>query len=320
MQRMCLTILFLLAVGVAHAADFVIAVSVDGMGSTYLQRMVDAGKLPHFRQIEVEGACTTNARTDYDITVTLPNHTTMLTSRPIKASGGHFWISNSDPAEGMTIHSNAGQYIASVFDVAREQGRRTGLWSTKTKFSIYASSYKMDVFHHEMTSEALAEHFISTMQTQPCHFAFVHFGTTDAAGHAYGWGSDAYNQQLTVVDGCLGRIMSLMTNSPALNGKATLIITADHGGKGQNHQDPTLPIDYTIPFLTWGAGVTAGDLYVLNNGTRLAPGTGRPDYAAKPQPIRDGDLGNLSLALLGLKPIPGSQINVHQDLRLQAGP
>ena len=319
MRRICLVVLFLLAVGIAQAADYVIAVSVDGMGSTYLQNMVNAGKLPHFQQIEAEGACTTNARADFDVTVTLPNHTSMLTSRPVKASGGHRWISNTDPAEGMTIHSNAGKYIASVFDVAREQGRRTGLWSTKTKFSIYTYSYKMDVFHYEKTSEALAEHFISTMQTQPCHFAFVHFGTTDAAGHTYGWGSEAYNKQLVVVDGCLGRIMTMMTNSPALKGKAVLVITADHGGLGQNHQDPALPIDYTIPFLSWGAGVTAGDLYALNTDTRLNPGTGRPDYRAQPQPIRNGDLGNLALFLLGLKPIPGSQINVNQDLRLCAG-
>ena len=116
--------LLLLVAGFAQASEYVIAVSVDGMGTTYMQRLIDAGQLPHFKQIEAEGACTTNARADYDMTVTLPNHTSMLTSRPVKAAGGHLWTSNTDPEEGMTIHSNAGQYVASVFDVAREHGRR----------------------------------------------------------------------------------------------------------------------------------------------------------------------------------------------------
>lgn len=332
MNRFLLCLL-LLAAGLAHASEHVIAVSVDGMGSIYMQRLIDAGKLPHFRQLEAEGAWTTNARADYDITVTLPNHTSMVTSRPIKAPGGHLWTSNTDPAEGMTIHSNNGHYVTSVFDVAHDSGRRTGIWSTKTKFSLYAVSYdaahgapdttgadngrnKVDVFRYEKTSTSLASHFIATMQTQSCAFAFVHFGETDSAGHAIGWGSDAYNTALVMIDGCLGRIMDLMATDPDLKGKTTLIVTADHGGKDKGHGDPAEPLDYTIPFLTWGAEVTAGDLYAWNPTTRHNPGTGRPDYAAQPQPIRNGEVGNLALALLGLGPIPGSVINVRQDLHL----
>jgi hypothetical protein len=315
MKRLVVGFLLLVA-GFVQAADYVIAVSVDGLGTTYMQRMIDAGRLPHFRQIEAEGACTTNARADYDITVTLPNHTTMLTSRPVKAVGGHLWTSNTDPAAGMTIHTNAGQYIASVFDVARANGRRTGLWSTKTKFSLYAVSYHPDVFCHEKDSATLTTNFLAVMQSQPCHFAFVHFGGTDAAGHATEWGSDLYNTELAMVDDCLGRMMALMTNNPVLKGKTTLIVTADHGGKGNNHANPTEPLDYTIPFLVWGVGATAGDLYAMNPATRRAPGTGRPDYAANPQPIRNGDLGNLALSLLDLPAIPGSCIDALQDLRL----
>ena len=317
---------------VAQAAENVILVSVDGLGPVYLQRMIDAGQLPNFKKLQAESAGTTNARTDYDFTITLPNHTCMVTSRRVTEADGHNWTSNTDPAKGVTLHSNKGAYIASVFDVAHDHGLRTGLWSTKSKFSLYKESYdaehgapdttgpdngrnKVDCFTIDK-SPALVENFISTMRTQTCQFAFVHFGDPDTAGHTVGWGSDAYNAALVTVDGYLGRLLELIASQPALKGKTDLILTADHGGEGKGHGDPTKPIDYTIPFYVWGAGVTAGDLYALNAQTRLSPGESRPDYAAPKQPIRDGDAGNLALSLLGLPAIPGSSVDAKQDLRV----
>ena len=320
----------------ARGADYVITVSVDGLGSVYLQNMVEAGKLPHFKQLQEYSAGTTNARTDYDITVTLPNHTSMVTSRRVMEPEGHGWTHNTDPAKGVTLHSNKGAYVSSVFDVAHDHGLRTGMWSTKTKFSLYMISYnadhgapdttgpdngrnKLDVFVVEK-SPALMESFVTTMTTQPCHFAFVHFGDTDGAGHSHGWGSEAYNTALITIDGYLGRIMDMVTTNPVLKCKTDLILTADHGGEGYDHSDFIKPIDYTIPFYVWGVGVTPGDLYTLNTATRQSPGEARPDYASPSQPVRNGDVGNLALSLLGLPPIPGSMIDAKQDLKTVRAP
>ena len=321
---------------VAHGADYVIAVSVDGLGSVYLKTLMDAGKLPHFKQLLSEAAGTDNARADVDITVTLPNHTSMVTSRRIKETEGHNWTSNTDPAKGVTLQSNKGSYIASVFDVVHDHGLRTGVWTTKSKFSLFKVSYnatngapditgtdngrnKVDFFVCEKSS-TLADNFLKTMSSQPCGFALVHFGDTDAAGHGQGWGSEAYNTALITVDGYIGQIMDLIAGNPALKGKTDLIVTADHGGEGKDHGDASKPIDYTIPFYVWGAGVTHGDLYALNTATRQEPGVGRPQFSEPKQPVRNGDVGNLALSLLGLPPIPGSTIDAKQDLRVGATP
>ncbi len=318
---------------VAKSAEYVIAVSVDGLGSTYLQTLVDAGKLPHFKQLEVESAGTTNARADFNITVTLPNHTSMITSRRITEPEGHNWTSNTDPAKGATIHSNKGAYVPSVFDVVHDHGLRTAVWATKTKFALFKVSYddlhgapdktgpdngrnKVDYFLCAK-SPVLTDSVISMMSTQPCHFAFVHFGEGDAAGHTHGWGSEPYNAALITIDGYLGRIMDLIATNPVLKGRTDLIVTADHGGEGKDHSDAAKPIDYTIPFYVWGAGITRGDLYALNTGTRKEPGTGRPDYSEQNPPVRNGDVGNLALSLLGLPSIPGSTIDVKQDLKVK---
>lgn len=317
----------------ARGADYVITLSVDGLGSSYLQRMVDAGKLPHFRQLQAESAGTSNARADFDITVTLPNHASMITSRRITGPEGHNWLKNTDPAKGVTLHSSKGSYLSSVFDVVHDHGLRTGLWATKTKFALFQISYddahgaldttgpdnglnKVDAFVYNKSSIALVDSFIASLTNQACRFAFVHFGECDTEGHAQGWGSEAYNTALILIDGQLGRIMDLMAMNPGLKGKTTLIVTADHGGEGKDHSDSAKPLDYTIPFYVWGADVVPGDLYTMNPGSRQAPGQGRPDFAALPQPIRNAEAGNLALSLLGLPPIPGSMIDAKQDLRV----
>jgi len=317
----------------AHGADYVVAVSVDGLGSGYLQTLVDSGKLPRFKQLETQGAGTTNARNDCDITVTLPNHTTMLTSRPVKGNAGHGWTSNTDPAKGMTIHSKKGAYVASVFDVAHDCGKRTGLWATKTKFSLFQASYdadhgatdatgtdqgrnKLDVFICDKRSPALTADFIRAMTEHPCNFALVHFGETDTAGHGSGWGSEAYNAALIELDGCLGRIMDLISTDPALKGRTDLIVTTDHGGKDKNHAQADDPAIYTIPFFVWGVGVAHGDLYAWNSVTRRNPAGSHPSNAETPPPIRNGEVGNLALHLLGLGAIPGSSLDAKQDLQV----
>jgi phosphopentomutase len=107
------------------------------------------------------------------------------------------------------------------------------------------------------------------------------------------------------------------TNS-ILQGKTTIIITADHGGYQTQHDTATNPLNFTIPFIVWGKGVSPrSDLYILNTSSRVSPNaTTNPAYTGI-QPIRNGDAGNLALHLLGLGPIPNSMINNNQDLKVQ---
>ncbi len=82
-------IVLICSAGFAGAsAKYVIQISIDGLGSCYLAKMLDNNEVPNFKRLKVEGASTLNARTDYDITVTLPNHTTMITARGVKGRFG----------------------------------------------------------------------------------------------------------------------------------------------------------------------------------------------------------------------------------------
>ena len=69
-----------------------------------------------------------------------------------------------------------------------------------------------------------------------------------------------------------------------------------------------------MPFLVWGAGAARGaDLYRLNPDF-ADPGTGRPTYSAPRQPVRNGMVADLSLDLLGIDAVKGSELDEGQNL------
>ena len=121
------------------AVDRVLAISIDGLNPRAITQLGPQGA-PAFHRLMREGASTLNARTEYEMTKTLPNHTGMLTGRRIEAKkGGHGIDFNSD--HGTTVHQEAGQYVASVFDVVHDRGGRTALFSAKTKFELYQRTW-----------------------------------------------------------------------------------------------------------------------------------------------------------------------------------
>jgi hypothetical protein len=326
--------------GAAPEIDYVIHLSMDGLRPDAITALGPVN-LPNFYRLRTEGAFTDNARSDYDYTVTLPNHVTQLTGRGVEGETGHNWTANGDPAPGETLASNKGTYVAGVFDVAHDHGLRTGEYASKSKFSLFDTSWnetygapdvtgedngqdKIDVYVNTSDTEELVNTLITNLTVQPTHYTFLHLTDLDAIGHASGWdptpGSD-YCNTVALVDGRLGLIFNFITTNASMTGRTAILLTADHGGSGTGHGTATLAANYTIPFYVWGPGVMAGaPLYVLNPTNRLEPGTNRPTYTAPIQPIRNGEAANVSLKLLGLPPVPGSTIGPAQDLAVTVPP
>ncbi len=273
-------------------AEYVIQISVDGLGPKYLEAAMADGKAPTFERLQKEGAWTHNARTDFDYTITLPNHTCMVTGRPVRdrsgdpaAIAGHLWTINSDPGD-RNLHNNRHDYVSSSFDVAHDNGLRTAMLASKSKFVLYDQSFderngapdttgedngrdKIDLYVKDGDTTAMTDRFIEEMKANPFNYTFLHYADTDAAGHAKGWGSPEYMEALSHVDTQLGRILDFVSHDGRLKGKTTIILSADHGGLGLNHGINSNVLNYTIPFYVWGAGVAPGrDLYELNTSSR----------------------------------------------------
>ena len=159
------------------------------------------------------------------------------------------------------------------------------------------------------------------MTTSPPAYSFVHLRGPDSAGHSYGWDptpGSTYSNSVREIDDLLGRIFAVVQGSAMLNGTTTILLTTDHGGSGTHHGEADVAVHYTVPLYAWGAAVAAGaDLYELNAGVRPNPASSRPDYGASVQPVRNGDVANAALGLLGLPVVAGSHINVTAPLRLE---
>lgn len=312
---------------------YVIAVSIDGLRAGVITQ-IGLHKLPHFARLIREGSSTLNARTDADFTLTLPNHTCMLTGRGTLGPQGHHYNRNRLPRE--SLHKKRGHYVASVFDSLHDHGYSTGLLASKRKFVLYSWSYNEDEGATDQHAPDHGRNKIDEVQIAGLdqdtmtklltllqhphtpHFLFVHLRGPDTKGHRFRWESRAYLQEIEQQDRYLGQILQTIESSAHLAKHTTLIVTTDHGGTLHSHRKATELLHYRIPFFVWGKDVQPGaDLYQLNHQGYADPKDRHISYAATQQPIRNGNVANLVCQLFGLPPVAGSTIGSRYPLRLR---
>jgi predicted AlkP superfamily pyrophosphatase or phosphodiesterase len=256
----------------SSAARCVIHISVDGLRADAVARL-GAARLPNFYRLRTEGTFTDNARTDYDYTVTLPDHACELTSRPVLGPDGHGLTFNYD--DGRTLAQIHGSYVAGAFDVTHDNGCATGMYASKSKFDLFERSWnadngapdtigpdngrdKIDVYVNDANTTSLVATYIADMVSGLMQYSFIHVTDLDDVGHDFGWDSQPYFEALIHVDGLMGRVFDLVDSDAFLTGNTWIIVVADHGGDGTSHSDATDPLNYTVPFYAWGPGVPAG--------------------------------------------------------------
>ncbi|HKQ39538.1 MAG TPA: alkaline phosphatase family protein [Verrucomicrobiae bacterium] len=323
------------------AVTHVVQISLDGLAAVHLRNYVTNApdQFPSFVRLMNEAAFTMNARCDYDISETVPNHTTMFTGRPVFQPAGlpnttHHGYNNNFPTATETLHNSGNTnvpYKSSMFDVAHDYGRTTAFYAGKTRLAICERSYNetngaldligvdngRDKIDFSSLLDLQGAAIVSEVDTiladltnaTPREYIFIHIAEPDLTGHAASWGSPTWSNIVRSVDTQLGRIINAIDTNPALINQTALIVVADHGGGGVTpnaHTEAYHINNYTIPFFLRAPGIAGGtDLYQLFS-NRADPGTNRTDYTTAPQPIRNGDASNLALSLMALPPIPGS--------------
>lgn len=265
-----------------RVTQHVLVVSIDGLrpeaierfGATTLQRLMR------------EGAATLEARTIVPAK-TLPSHTSMLTGVP-PAVHGVTW--NSDRTGEVDEHGEGrapdSLPVPTVFQLAHDAGFHTAAFFSKAKFHHLQAPGSLDYtqaprftlvpWGAQRTSEDAAAY----LRRHRPNLAFVHIGEPDYAGHAVGFMSAVYGENVRIADRAVARLIAAADDAYGV-GEYTLIVTADHGGQGRGH-GADHPLDRTIPWIAWGEGVRAG--------LTLPPGVNTMDTAAT------------ALWLLGVRP------------------
>jgi predicted AlkP superfamily pyrophosphatase or phosphodiesterase len=316
--------------GTTDTGPVVLAISLDGLRPDAITRLGTDGT-PNLHRLMAQGASTLNARTAYESTKTLPNHTGMLTGRGVEGDNGHDVTFNND--EGGTLASTHGSYVPSMFDVAHDNGQQTAFFAEKDKFFYLMRSWDAEHGRPDRTgtdngrdktdidrvgsAERILPAVDAALLDGRTDLIFLHLKAPDEAGHAEGWLSSDYLRAVEKVDAQVGEILATVDDHPQLAERLTIFVTADHGGE----QDETTHYEiddlqnYRIPFIVWGRGVPRGvDLYALNP-QRQDPGDGRPEYSG-PQPIRNMDIADASLGVLGLPPVAGAVATSWPPLKL----
>ena len=210
--------------------------SVDGLRPDALAK-ADA---PNLKGLALRGAYTWAART-VTPSETLPGHASMLSGEDPKVHKITWDWNDFKPEQG---------YIAvpTVFSVARAAGLRTVMVVGKKKLQHLAPPGAVDSFVLTERGDADVANEAIVQAGVGFDLLFVHFPDVDYAGHGEGWMSPAYMAKLVEVDAAIGRLLT------ALPPQTTVILTADHGGKGRGH-GADVPENMTVPWIMAGPKV-----------------------------------------------------------------
>ena len=84
---------------------------------------------------------------------------------------------------------------------------------------------------------------------------YIHYGSTDSKGHLEGYGSKAHLEQITLIDGFIGRIFDKLGELSMLD-DTLFIVTTDHGGTSERRHGGLSDEEKLVMFAARGATVS----------------------------------------------------------------
>ena len=212
----------------------VIIISIDGLRPDALLQ----ANTPNIKALAERGAYTWKAQT-VDPSVTLPAHASMLTGY-LPEIHGMTW-NDYKPERGLIT-------VPTIFSLAHIAGLRTVMIVGKEKFAHLNQPGSADAYLFVRGGDQdVADQAIVQIKAG-FDLMFVHLPDTDGSGHSSGWMSEKQIAGLARTDEAIGRLLA------ALPANTTILLTADHGGRGESHS-ADIPENRTIPWIIAGPSI-----------------------------------------------------------------
>jgi predicted AlkP superfamily pyrophosphatase or phosphodiesterase len=227
-----------------RAIKRVIILSIDGLRPD----AIELAPMPNLINLMKTSAYSLTAQTIRP-SATLPAHTSMLTGL-CPSKHGVDW-NDYIPQKGIAQGTD-------LFDLSHAAGLQNVMYVGKEKLRQVTDASNIDRFVFINDRDKVVMQTLLADFPQDFGVLFIHFATTDDMGHEYGWLSP---EQLSVVfraDEAIGSLLNEL-DARGLRDETLLIITADHGGHNMTH-GTSQPEDMTIPWITSGPGIKAGEL------------------------------------------------------------
>lgn len=218
----------------------VIIVSFDGLRPDAIAE-APMENLIHWMR---NGAYTLEART-ISPSLTLPSHSSMISGLCASQHGITWNTGLSDWGYSRGVD---------IFDLAHAAGLRTVMIVGKDKLRQLAEPETTDVFEIHPHDQDIFEAAIQQLSTG-FNLMLIHIPSADDRGHNYGWMSNAQLKALRDSDVFFGQLVTAV-DQLGLTDSTLMIVNADHGGHGKNHEGNEL-VDQLIPWIMVGPGVEA---------------------------------------------------------------
>jgi predicted AlkP superfamily pyrophosphatase or phosphodiesterase len=161
---------------------------------------------------------------------------------------------NKDPEDDQMVYPR----VMTVLEIAHAHQLTTGLFSTKSKFRIFARPNVIDYSSISKESSSpddvgIAQKAAAAIIAHKPGAMLVHFGNNDKVGHAKGWGSAEQLEAMAGADKSVGIVIDAL-KSAGIFEDTLVIISADHGGSGKSHGKDD-PRSRYIPWIAVGPGI-----------------------------------------------------------------
>jgi arylsulfatase A-like enzyme len=230
--------------------EHVLVIGCDGFGSVGFTLT----NTPVLHRLMREGSFTLHARGVMP-TSSSPNWASMIMGAGPEQHGvtSNDWETNKFEIPP-TVSGPAG-FFPTIFGVLHEQkpGAKIACIHDWDGFGRLVEPGSCDVLQNVTNSPATAQRAMAVIRELKPAFLFVHFDQVDHAGHSYGWKSPEFFQTVDDTDALIGKLVDALTEA-GIRDQTVVLMTADHGGKGKKHGEPTIE-ELEIPWIIAGPGI-----------------------------------------------------------------